>query len=139
MCYYKAIACEVTFNLPEAHVNHRDAVIERYAEYYKRNHINDVASTGGNIFGTDYFNGAIGIIMLSILHRHLPDSHFGSMFSDMNRNFIQLRMHPSWSNNEGNMFFEAGKSNEGCRFFDSIWRKVVPAEENPEVVLDGTF
>lgn len=138
LMYYKGMACEITFNIPGLlSVTHKDAVIERYAANYEQA-INAVTSAGGTIFQTQYLNSAIGILALHILHRHLPGNFYGGAFGkDFNSNFIQLRLNKDYSAKPGNMFFEAAKSNEGVKFFDAIWREVVPAEQNIEVDVIG--
>lgn len=138
LMYYKGCAGEISFNIPDIFsLSHKDALIERYAANFDSK-VESVTSTGGTIFQTQYLNGAIGIMALHILHRHLPDNFYGGVFNkDFDCNFIQLRMNKDYSAQPGNMFYEASKSNIGVKFFDAIWRQVLPANENPEVDLVG--
>lgn len=136
LMYYKGVACEITFNIPDiSELNHRDAVIERYQANYETE-IESVTSSGGTIFQTEYLNSAIGILALNILHRNSENNHYSGLFNTgFKRNFIQLRMHKSYSSSPGNMFYEASRSNKGVGFFDAIWRDVVPANQNDEVEI----
>lgn len=138
LMYYQGMACEITFNIPELlSVSHKDAVIERYAACYEKP-VKAVTSTGGTIFQTQYLNSAIGMIALHLLHYKNPNQNYGGIFNEnFNRNFIQLRLNKDYSSKPGNMFYEASQSNPGVTFFDAIWREVVPAEQNPEVDVEG--
>lgn len=113
-------------------VNHKDAVIERYEAFEDDPNEEGQGSQGGTIMAARYLNAAIGHIALGILRRKSElDTPFSNMFHEnWKRNFIQLRLHPEYSNSPESMFFNAMKSNKGACFFDSIWREVKPILNN---------
>jgi proteasome lid subunit RPN8/RPN11 len=123
--YEKARACEISFSIPGITRGcHRCATSSRY-EAYKEGYSNDVTSTGSTIFHTYYLNSAIGLISLAILHRSTEGYEFSNWFGDSwERNLIQLRLHPSFGQEAGNLFQKTFDGQERVVGLDSLWQKV---------------
>ncbi len=125
LMYEKARACEITFSIPGITKGcHRCATSSRYAAY-KDGYKNDISSAGSTIFHTYYLNSAIGLLTLAILHRSTSGYEFSDWFGkSWVRNLIQLRLHPKFGKEEGDLFQETFNGQERVVGFDSLWQKV---------------
>ena len=132
MMYEKAKCSEITFMIPGiTPACHRCAVSSRY-KAYKEGFKNDVTSTGSTIFHTHYLNSTIGMIGMAILNRNTSNFEFSNWFGhSWDRNLIQLRTHPSYSNSEEQLFGKTFNGNKRVFNFDSVWQKI-EAESFPK-------
>lgn len=132
LMYEKARCSEITFNVPGITPGcHRCATSSRYAAY-KNGYTNDVESTGSTVFHTQYLNSAIGLVSLAILHRKSNDVELGNWFKQTwERNLIQLRTHPDFGKEDGDIFQKSFGKEPRVFTFDSVWQKV-EAESSPK-------
>lgn len=70
----------------------------------------------------------IGIVMLAILHNDTQGYEFSNWFGTYwDRNLIQIKVHPEYSNEEGNLFQRVFAPTDGRAFtFNAIWQKIEP-------------
>jgi len=129
--YEKARCAEITFNIPGVTpACHRCATSLRYKEY-DEGYKNTVTSESSTVFQTHYFNAAIGMITLAILHNDYDDVEFGNWFSQTwNRNLVQLRLNNNYSEmfeNNTSLFertFNTTEAKKRTFTFDSIWQTI---------------
>ena len=125
MMYEKARCSEITFNIPGiTPACHRCATKSRY-KAYENGFVNNVTSTGSTIFQTEYLNSAIGMLLLAIIHRFTTGFEFSDWFGkSFNRNLVQLRNHPNYSNQQNSLFHRIYAGIDKVFNFDSIWQTV---------------
>jgi len=134
--YEKARCAEITFNMPGiTPACHRCATSSRYSNY-EQGYKNVITSESSTVFQTHYFNSAIGMIALAILHNDIKDVEFGNWFgSKWERNLVQLRLNNNYSSlfeNNISLFEKTFSSADASRrtfTFDSIWQTI--EEEKP--------
>ncbi len=131
--YEKARGAEITFNLPGVTpACHRCATSPRY-EQYDQGYTNQVTSQASTVFHTHYFNSAIGMITLALLHNDIEGVEFGNWFGTRwDRNLIQLRLNPRYAEGfpDGRSLFErtfsAPDAARRTFAFDAIWQTIEP-------------
>lgn len=131
--YERARCAEITFNIPGVTpACHRCATSSRY-EAYDNGYVNTVNSGYSSVFQTHYFNAAIGMLSLAILHNSISNVEFGNWFGDYwDRNLVQLRL----NNNYATMFpenrslfektFDTPETIKRTFTFDAIWQTIEP-------------
>lgn len=131
MMYEKARASEVMFTIPGVTPNcFRCATSNRY-QAYEGGYENDIRSVGSTIFHTYYLNSVIGLVALAVLHNRTVGFEFSNWFGDRwDRNFIQIRNHPHYSNNPESLFGRVLGNIPHIYNFDAIWQKI-EAEKPP--------
>ena len=146
MMYEKARASEIVFSIPGVTpACFRCCVAPRYKAYYDEGYVNDVKSAGSTIFHTQYLNQVIGMVSLAILHNETTGNEFSNWFGKQwDKNFIQIRNHPKYSAEEGNLFAKTFKGIESVFNFDAIWHKMYQDKEPkskdcPDCVPKGFF
>jgi len=134
--YEKARCAEITFNIPNVTpACHRCATSLRYKEYAD-GYQNTITSENSTVFQTHYFNAAIGMITLAILHNDYDNVEFGNWFGQKwNRNLVQLRLNNNYYEmfeNNTSLFertFNTPEAKKRTFTFDSIWQTI--EEEKP--------
>lgn len=131
--YEKARAAEITFNIPGVTpACHRCATSGRYLAY-DDGYENIVTSASSTVFQTHYFNSAIGMLSLAILHNDENGVEFANWFGrKFDRNLVQLRLNNNYSSsfpNQNSIFertFNTREAKKRTFSFDSIWQTIEP-------------
>ncbi len=126
MMYERARCSEVFFWIPKVTPGcFRCAVGPRYKAYTEMDYKNDVEAKCFTIFHVQYLNSIIGLLSLAIIHRDLHNLEFSNWFGNYwEKNFIQIRMHPNYSMEDENLFYNTFKNITSVFNFDTIWQEI---------------
>ncbi len=124
--YKEGRGAEITFTHPGVTpACHRCILSSRYKYFMEQNRENDVTSHGTPIFATTRLNAIKGFLTLALIHHGTDHPRWGSMLSRIgNRNLIQIRMDPDFSETLGMKTFNRvlnGADKERLFFDEVVW------------------
>ena len=129
--YYEGSRCaEVFFYIPNVTPGcFRCAVSSRYKAQAEAQGEIKASSAKNTIFHSQYLDSVIGMLSMAILHNDTEGFEYSNWFGKKwDRNFFQLRVHPQYSHEEGNLFHRTFKNSpDGSIFnFNAVFQKVEP-------------
>lgn len=106
--YREGRGIEITFTYPGVTpACHRCILSSRYRHYLEKGESNTVTSHGTPIFATAMLNAIKGYVALAIVHHASNHSRWGDVLSRIgNRNLIQLRLDPDFTETMGMKVFD---------------------------------
>ena len=125
--YEKSRCAEMVFTIPGVTpACFRCAVSSRFAAQDAAEEEITVSSGCNTIFHSQLLDSYIGMLVFAILHNQILGFEFSGWFGDKwDRNLIQMKVHPDYSNNENNLFQRVFAPTEGRAFnFNAIWQKI---------------
>ncbi|OFY47800.1 MAG: hypothetical protein A2W85_13435 [Bacteroidetes bacterium GWF2_41_31] len=128
--YYEKSQCaEIVFTIPGVTPScFRCAVSPRYEAQNNSQEEIKASSNCNTIFHSQLLDSYTGMIVLAILHNKTVGYEFSNWFGTYwERNLIQIKVHPEYSNEEGNLFHRVFAPSGGRAFtFNAIWQKIEP-------------
>lgn len=129
--YEKSMASEIFFYIPGVTPGcFRCAVSPRYKfqeEFLAKNGGKSfsVSSDCNTIFHSALLDAQIGMLILAIIHNKVEGKTFSGWFGDhFDRNFIQMKVNPSYSSGLFDRVFSG--SGDNVFLFESVWQHIEP-------------
>ncbi|MGI8467323.1 MAG: ThiF family adenylyltransferase [Pyrinomonadaceae bacterium] len=124
--YKEGRGAEITFTYPGVTpACHRCILSSRYRAFLEQNYQNEVTSHGTPIFATARLNAIKGFIALGLLHHGTDHPRWGNLLKRIgNRNLVQLRMDPDFTDTLGFDIFDRtfdGANTSRLLFDEAIW------------------
>jgi molybdopterin/thiamine biosynthesis adenylyltransferase len=128
--YYEKSQCaEIVFTIPGVTPScFRCGVSPRYEAQNNSQQEIKASSNCNTIFHSQLLDSYIGMIVLAILHNDTTGYEFSNWFGTYwDRNLIQIKVHPQYSHEKGNLFERVFAPTDGRAFtFNAIWQKIEP-------------
>ncbi|VGO15048.1 Molybdopterin-synthase adenylyltransferase [Pontiella desulfatans] len=124
--YKEGRGAEITFTYPGVTpACHRCILSSRYRYFLEEHNENDVTSHGTPIFATAQLNAVKGFLALAMIHHGSDHPRWGNTLKQIgNRNLIQLRLDPDFSDTMGLKVFDRvfeGADKTRLFFGEPVW------------------